>query len=184
MRRVATLIAALAGTVICAALLVREGALVADRTVTWSGARWWHDLLHAQGALVAAAGAAALVLGAACLWLALRMLAGNHADDGAGVELGDLQASVVVKAEALEHLVANCLVAELAEVRNARVRVTRRDQRLVTRTSLTLAATDVRRTHARARAVIDRELRAATGLDAGELTVEVDELLVGRGGAT
>ena len=64
------------------------------------------------------------------------------------------------------------------------MRVTRRDERLVTRTSLTLAATDVRRTHARARAVIDRELRAATGLEAGELTVEVDELLVGRGGAT
>jgi hypothetical protein len=112
------------------------------------------------------------------------MLAGNHADDGAGVELGDLQASVVVKAEALEHLVANCLVAELAEVKHARVRVTRRDERLVTRTSLSLAATDVRRAHARARAVIDRELRAATGLGAGELTVEVDELLVGRGGAT
>ena len=64
------------------------------------------------------------------------------------------------------------------------MRVARRDQRLATRTSLSLAATDVRRTHARARGVIDRELRAATGLDAGELTVEVDELLVGRGGGT
>jgi hypothetical protein len=42
----------------------------------------------------------------------------------------------------------------------------------------------VRRAHARARTVIDRELRAAAGLDAGELTVEVDELLVGRGGGT
>lgn len=184
MRRLATLLAALAGTLICAALLVREAALAANQTVVWSGSRWWHDLLHAPGALVALAGVGALVLGAGCLWFALRMLAAGPVDDGAGVELGDLQTSVVVKAEALEHLLAHCLVAELAEVKSARVRVTRRDERLVTRTLLSLAATDVRRTHARARAVIDRELRAATGLDAGELTVEVDELLVGRGGAT
>ena len=152
--------------------------------MVWSAPRWWHDLLTAPSGLVALAGMAAALLGVGCLWLALRMLAGGEPDEGAGIELGAEQTSVVVKAEALEHLLAHRLVDELAEVRDARVRVTRREQRLVTRTSLTLAATDVRRMHARARAVVERELRAATGLDAGELTVEVDELLVGRGGVT
>ncbi len=163
---------------------MREVALAANRTVVWSAPRWWHDLLTAPAGLVALAGVAAALLGIGCLWLALRMLGGGEPDEGAGIELGAEQTSVVVKAEALEHLLAHCLVDELAEVSDARVRVTRREQRLVTRTSLSLAATDVRRAHARARAVIERELRAATGLDAGELTVEVDELLVGRGGGT
>ena len=162
---------------------MREAALVANRNVVWSAPRWWHDLLTAPAGLVALAGLAAAVLGVGCLWLALRMLAGGEPDEGAGIELGVGQTSVIVKAEALERLLAHRLVDELAEVRNARVRVARREQRLVTRASLALAATDVRRLHARARAVIERELRAATGLDAGELTVEVDELLVGRGGA-
>ena len=110
------------------------------------------------------------------------MLGGGEPDEGGGIELGAGQTSVIVKAEALERLLAHRLVDELAEVDKARVRVARREQRLVTRASLSLAATDVRRLHARARAVIERELRAATGLEAGELTVEVDELLVGRGG--
>ncbi len=163
---------------------MREVALAANRTVVWSAPRWWHDLLTAPTGLVCSAGVVAAVLGIGCLWLALRMLGGGEPDEGAGIELGAEQTSVVVKAEALEHLLAQRLVDELAEVGDARVRVARRDQRLATRTSLSLAATDVRRTHARARAVIERELRAATGLDAGELTVEVDELLVGRGGGT
>lgn len=184
MRRVATLLVALAGALICAALLVREAALAASQTVVWSAPRWWHDLLTAPAGLVALAGVAAAVLGIGCLWLALRMLGGGEPDEGAAIVLGAEQTSVVVKSEALERLLAHRLVDELAEVRSARVRVTRREQRLVTRTSLALAATDVRRSHARARAVIDRELRAATGLGAGELTVEVDELLVGRGGGT
>ena len=122
------------------------------------------------------------MLGGGCLWFALRMLAGGEPDEAGGIELGAGQTSVVVKAEALERLLAHRLVDELDEVGGARVRVTRREQRLVTRTRLSLAATDVRRLHARARAVVERELRAATGLDAGELTVEVDELLVDRGG--
>ena len=176
------LLAGLAGTVICAALLVREAALAADRTVVLSAPHWWHDLLTAPAALVALAGAAAAVLGIGCLWLALRMLGGGEPDEGAGIELGIAPTSVLVKAAALERLLAHRLVDEIAEVTNARVRVTRRDPRHVTRTFLALAATDVRRAHARARAVVGRELRAATGLDAGELTVEVDELLVGRGG--
>jgi hypothetical protein len=184
MRRVATLVVALAGTLVCAALLVREVALAANRTVVWSAPHWWHDLLTAPTGLVLLSGVVAALLGIGCLWLALRMLGGGEPDEGAGIELGAEQTSVVVKAEALEHLLAQRLVDELAEVGDARVRVARRDQRLATRTSLSLTATDVRRTHARARAVIERELRAATGLDAGELTVEVDELLVGRGGGT
>jgi len=184
MRRIATLAVALVGTLVCAALLVREVTLAASSTAVWSAPRWWHDLLTAPPALVALAGVAAAVVGVGCLWLALRMLAGNGPDEGAGIELGAGQTSVLVKAEALEHLLAHRLVDEVAEVGQARVRVTRRDERLVTRTSLSLAATDVRRAHARVRVVVERELRAATGLDAGELTVEVDELVVGRGGVT
>ncbi len=174
----------MAGTLICAALLLREAALAASQTVVWSAPRWWHDLLTAPAGLAALAGVAAALLGVGCLWLALRMLGGGERDEGAAIDAGAGQTSVVVKAGALERLLARRLVDELAEVRSARVRVTRREQRLVTRTSISLAATDVRRAHARARTVIDRELRAAAGLDAGELTVEVDELLVGRGGGT
>ena len=165
-------------------MLVREAALAADRTVVWSAPEWWHDLLTAPAAATAVAGAAAAVLGVGCLWFALRMLGGGEPDEGGGIELGAGQTSVIVKAEALEHLLARRLVDELTEVAGARVRVARRDQRLATRTSLSLVATDVRRLHVRAQAVIDRELRAATGLEAGELTVEVDELVVGRGGGT
>ena len=185
MTRVAILLAALAGTLICSALLVREVALAASQTVVWSAPRWWHDLLTAPAALAALAGLAATVLGCGLVWLALRMLGGGggESDDGAGIELGSDESSVVVKAEALERLLARCLTDDLAEVHSAQVRVARRGERLVTRTSLTLIATDVRRSHARARIVIDRELRAATGLGAGDLTVEVDGLLVGRGGA-
>jgi hypothetical protein len=153
----------LAGTLICAALLLREAALAASQTVVWSAPRWWHDLLTAPAGLAALAGVAAALLGVGCLWLALRMLGGGERDEGAAIDAGAGQTSVVVKAGALERLLA---------------------RRLVTRTSISLAATDVRRAHARARTVIDRELRAAAGLDAGELTVEVDELLVGRGGGT
>jgi hypothetical protein len=184
MRRVAILLAALAGTLICSALLVREVALAASRTVVWSAPRWWHDLLTAPAALAALAAVAAAVLGCGCVWLALRMLGGGEPDDGVGIELGSDESSVLVKAEALERLLARCLTDDLAEVHSARVRVSRRGERLVTRASLTLTATDVRRSHARARIVIDRELRAATGLGAGDLTVEVDGLLVGRGGAS
>ena len=183
MRRPVTLLAALAGALVCAALLVREVALAASQTVTWSPPRWWHDLLTAPSGLVALAGIAAALVGVAGLWLALRMLGGGE-PKGAGIELGDLDHSVVIKAGAIEHLLAHRLVDELAEVQEARVRVTRRDGRHATRTSLILAAADVRRTHARARGVVARELRAATGLEAGELSVEVDELLVGRGGVT
>jgi hypothetical protein len=183
MRRLATLVAALAGALVCAALLVREVALAVSQTVTWSAPRWWHDLLMAPPGLVALAGMGAALVGIASLWLALRML-GSGEPKGAGIELGDLGSSVVIKAGAIEHLLAHRLVDELTEVREARVRVTRRDGRLVTRTSLTLAAADVRRTHPRARGVVARELRAATGLEAGELSVEVDELIVGRGGVT
>jgi len=183
MRRAATLVAALAGALICAALLVREVALAADQTVAWAPPRWWHDLLTAPSGIVALAGIGAGLLGVAALWPALRMLGGGE-PKGAGVELGELGSSVVIKAGAIEHLLAHRLVDELVEVREARVRVTRRQGGLVTRTSLALTAADVRRTHARARRVIERELRAATGLEAGELSVEVDELLVGRGGVT
>jgi hypothetical protein len=134
--------------------------------------------------VVVPVGIAAVVAGAVCLWLALGMLGGGRAGEGAALELGDLRASVVLKSSALEHLLAHRLVDELAEVTAARVRVTRSDDRVAARTSLSLAATDVRQTFARARALVERELRAATGLDAGELTVEVDELLAGRGGVT
>jgi hypothetical protein len=184
MRRLALLLAALGGTLVCSALLVREVALAASRTVVWSAPHWWHDLLTAPAGLAALAGMGAAVLGLGCVWLALRMLGGGEPDEGAGVELGSLESSVLVKAAALERLVARCLTDDLAEVRSARVRVTRRDQLLVTRAYLTLTATDVRRSHARARVVIDRELRAATGLGTGDLTVEVDGILVGRGGAS
>ncbi len=177
------LLAALAGTLICSALLVREVALAASRTVVWSAPRWWHDLLTAPAAVAVPAAVVAAVAGCGCVWLALRMLGGGEPDDGAGIELGSDESSVLVKGEALERLLAHCLVDDLAEVRGARVRVARRGERLVTRASLTLTATDVRRAHARARIVIDRELRAATGLGAGDLLVEVDGFLVGRGGA-
>jgi len=183
MRRIATLVVALAGALVCAALLVREVALAVSQTVTWAAPRWWHDLLTAPAGLVALAGAGAALVGVVVLWLALRMLGGGE-PKGAGIELGDLDRSVVVKAGAIEHLLAHRLVDELSEVRAARVRVARRDGRLAARTTLSLAAGDVRRTHARARGVVARELRAATGLEAGELSVEVDELLVGRGGVT
>jgi len=183
MRHLATLVAALAGALICAALLVREVALAAGQTVTWAAPRWWHDLLVAPSGLVALAGIGAALAGVVALWLALGMLGGGE-PKGAGIELGDLEHSVVVKAGAIEHLLAHRLVDELGEVRGARVRVARREGRLAVRTSLSLAAGDVRRTHARARGLVARELRAATGLEEGELSVEVDELLVGRGGVT
>jgi hypothetical protein len=183
MRRLAIVVAALAGTLICSALLVREVALAASRTVAWPAPHWWHDLLTAPAALTALAAVAAAALGGGCVWLALRMLGGGEPDEGAGIELGAAESSVLVKAAALERLLARCLTDDVAEVHSATVRVTRRDQRLVTRTYLTLTATDVRRSHARARVVIDRELRAATGLGAGDLTVEVDGIRVGRGGA-
>ena len=184
MRRAAMLAVALVGTLVCAALLVREVTLAASHTVVWSAPRWWHDLLTAPAGLVALAGVAAAALGIGCLWLALRMLAAGEPDEGAGIELAAGPTSVVVKAAALEHLLAHRLVDEVAEINHARVWVTRRDGRLVTHTSLSLAATDLRRLHARVQAVVQSELRAATGLDTGELTVEVDELLVGRGGVT
>ncbi len=183
MTRVAVLLVALGGTLICAALLVREVALAASRTVVWSAPRWWHDLLTAPAVIPLLAGAAAAVLGGGCLWLALRMLGGGDPDDGGAIELGSEESSVLVKPAALERLLSRCLTDDLSEVREARVRVARSDERLATRAHLTLTATDVRRSHARARVVIDRELRAATGLGAGDLTVEVDGLLVGRGGA-
>jgi hypothetical protein len=169
---------------VCALLIVREVALGAGQTEPWPLTRGWHDLLAASPPVAVPVGAAAAVAGALCLWLALGMLGGGRAGEGAAVELGDLQASVVVKARALEHLLAHRLVDELAEVTDARVRVTRADGRVATRTSLSLAATDVRQTFARARAVVERELRAATGLEAGELVIEVDELFAGRGGVT
>ncbi len=183
MTRLAILLAALAGTLICAALLVREVAQAASHTVVWSAPRWWHDLLTAPAVVPILAGVAAAVLGCGCLWLALRMLGGGERDDGGGIEIGSEESSVLVKPAALERLLSRCLTDDLSEVRGARVRVTRRGERLVTRTHLTLVATDVRRSHARARVVIDRELRAATGLGAGDLAVEVDGLVVGRGGA-
>jgi hypothetical protein len=182
--RLAMLLAALAGTLICAALLVREAALAASRTVVWSAPRWWHDLLTAPAVVPLLAGVAAAALGGGCLWLALRMLGGGDPDGGGGIELGSDESSVLVKPAALERLLSRCLTDDLSEVRGARVRVERSGVGLVTRTHLTLAATDVRRSHARARVVIDRELRAATGLGAGDLIVEVDGLLVGRGGVS
>jgi len=184
MRRVATLVCALAVMAACAVLIVREVALAAGQAEPWSVTRAWHDLLTAQPAVAAPVGAVAAVAGAVCLWLAVGMLGGGRAGEGAAVELGDLQASVVVKARALEHLLAHRLVDELAEVTGARVHVTRGAGGVAARVSLSLVATDVRQIFARARAVIECELRAATGLDAGELVVEVDELLAGRGGAT
>ena len=184
MRRAVTVIVALAVMAVCAALIVREAALAAGEGAPWPAARYWHDLLTAPRSVAVPVGLFAVGAGALCLWLALAMLGGGRAGEGAAVEVGDLGASVVIKSRALEHLLAHRLVAELDEVTQARVRVTRSDGRLAARTSLSLAATNVRQTFARARAVVERELRAATGLDAGELTVEVDELLAGRGGVT
>jgi hypothetical protein len=184
MRRAATLTVAAAGVLVSAALLVREAVLAAGDSVVWTRPPWWHDLVTGPAWLAAPAGALLAVMGAACLWLGLGMLGGAEPDEGAGVELGSLDASVVVKAGALERLIANVLTAELAEVRSARVRVARREERVATRTSLALTPTDLRQLHSRARAVIGRELRAATGLEAEDLVIEVDDLVVGRGGDT
>jgi hypothetical protein len=184
MRRAVTLAVALAIMVLCAALIVREVALATGQAPPWRVADLWHDLLTEPRSVAVPVGVAAVVAGALCLWLALGMLGGGRAGAGAAVELGDPPASVVVKSRALEHLLAHRLVDELPEVSGARVRVTRDDHRVAARASLSLVAADVRQTFARARAVVERELRAATGLDIGELTVEVDELLAGRGGVT
>ncbi len=184
MRRAVTLACALAVMAASAILIVREVALAAGQGSVWPVARYWHDLLVAPRAVAVPVGAAAVAAGAVCVWLALGMLGGGRAGEGAAVELGGQPAGVVVKARALEHLLAHRLVDELAEVTDARVRVTCSADRVAARTSLSLAATDVRQTFARARAVVERELRSATGLDAGELIVEVDELLAGRGGVT
>jgi len=184
MRRAVTLVVALATIALCAALIVREVALAAGQAPPWQVADLWHDLLTAPRGAAATAGVVVVVGGVLCLWLALGMLGGGRAGEGAAVELGDLQASVIVKSAALEHLLAHRLVAELPEVTGAQVRVTHGDDGVAAHTSLSLVATDVRQIFARARTVVERELRTATGLDAGELTVEVDELLAGRGGVT
>jgi len=182
--RIVALACALALMAASAVLIVREVALAAGDGPVWPAARLWHDLLAAPGAVTVPVGAAAAVVGAVCLWLALAMLGGGRAGEGGAVELGEPRAVVVVKARAIEHLLAHRLVDELAEVTDARVRVAGGPGGVAARTSLSLAASDVRQTFARARAVVERELRAATGLDAGELVVEVDELLAGRGGAS
>jgi len=184
MRRAVILVIALAGTLVCTALLVREGTLAVDTDVVWSPPHWWHELLTGPPAVAALVGVALALAGVVCLWLGLAMLGSGGSDGGGGVELGDDRASTVVTAGALEHLLAGVIAGELDEVERVDVRVTRRDERLVTRTFLAVAATDLARLRERVRTIVGRELRAATGTDPGEVMVEVDDLVAGRGGET
>jgi hypothetical protein len=175
---------AAAGAVVSAAVLMREAVLAANDAVVWPQPSWWHDLVTGPAWLVGGLGALVVVLGAACLWLGLGMLGGATPDEGAGVELGSSGASVLVTAGALERLMAAVLMSELTEVRGARVRLARHDEHVAVRASLALVPTDLRRLHGRARAVIGHELGRSTSLEAGDLVVEVDDLVVGRGGDT
>ena len=181
MRRAGILIVAVVGMLASVVLIVREVELAAGRLSSWSPPRWWHDLLTASPVVVAIVGAAVAVVGVGCLWLALGMLANGEPSSGGGVELGDAGQSVVVKLDALEHLLAGVLAAELAGVDDVHVRVTRRDERLVTRTFLSVAATDLARLQTGVRATVQRELRTATGIEPGEVVLEVDRLLAGQG---
>ena len=181
MRRIAILTVAVAGTLACVVLAVREVELASDAALTWSPPQWWHDLLAAPPFVLALVGTAFAVAGILCLWLAIGMLGSGQPDGGGGVELGAAGASVVVTPGALEHLLAGVLAAELEGVTDVHVRVTRRDERLVTRTFMSVAATDLAWLQARVGAIVERELRAATGIVPGEVTVEVDRLLAGQG---
>ncbi|HMK93734.1 MAG TPA: hypothetical protein VK576_12130 [Thermoleophilia bacterium] len=181
MRRIAILIVAIAGTLACVVLAVREVELASDAALTWSPPRWWHDLLAAPPFVLALVGTAFAVAGVICLWLAVGMLGGGQPDSGGGVELGATGASVVVTPGAIEHLLAGVLAAELRGVTDVHVRVTRRDERVVARTFLSVAPTDLAWLQARVGAIVERELRAATGIVPGEVTVEVDRLLAGQG---
>ena len=182
MRRAAILSIAVAGILVCVALLVREVELTSNASLIWSPPRWWHDLLDASPVVLALVGAGVAAAGVACLWLALGMLGGGESDDGGGVELGTLGQSVVVTVGALEHLLAGALAAGLDGVSDVDVRVTKRDDRLVTRVFLSVAATDLARLQADVRASVERELRAATGIGPGEVTLEIDRLSPVRGG--
>ena len=180
MRRAVILVVAVLGVLACVVLIVREVELATGAAASWSPPRWWHDLLTASPAVLALAGTAVAVGGVVCLWLALRMLGSGDSDGGAGVELGVVGQSVVVTLGALEHLLAGAIAAELDGVDDVRVRVMRGDERLVTRTHLSAAPTDLLRLQARVTTVVTGELRAATGIQPGEVTVQVDRVLAGE----
>ncbi len=184
MRRIAIVAIAIIAILLGAALVVREAALAADATVSWPLPRWWHEILDGPPWLAAVVGLLAAAGGAVCLWLALGMLAGGGPDGGAAIELGPSGERVAVTAGAVEHLLAHALIAGLPEVKSARVWVSRHEQRLDTRALLVLAVTDLSLLHARAGAIVQREMRVATGLQVGELVVEVDDVLADRGGST
>ena len=178
--RVAVALAAVLGFILCAALMVREAALAGDGDITWASPRWYHDMAATRvWERAGVVGIIALVVGVVCLALALRLaLPGAKPDGGQPLELECGNGPVTVRAEALETLVATVVARELRGVAVTRVRVARRGESLATRTRVTASRPDLVDVHARMRAIVGRELTAATGLELERLDLRVEWLVV------
>ena len=181
--RALVFVLSLLGFALCGALIVREAALAGGGKIAWGVPGWWRETVRA-GAWERAgvAGGVVLALVVLCLVLAVRVAVPRR--DGAGgrvLELGERDARVRVSVEILERMVTIALASQLGGGRVRRVRVTRRDGRLVTRTRLTAASTDLAALHGRVLAIVRRDLGGATGLEVERLVLEVDRFAPAEG---
>jgi hypothetical protein len=166
--RILAIVAALVGTVVGLAALVRAAALAGDGQVVWPLPRWWTDLTGGADAwltgLVAAAVAVAAV---AYILLAVRQLSPPR--EPQTVAAGGAR----VKVAALERLVATRLDVELPGLHVREARVSWSDAGWDVWVLADVPARDLTGVRARAASVAGPELARAAGGSLRRLDVEV-----------
>ncbi len=164
--------AAVLGAVVAAAALAREVALAASNTLVWPLPHWWSKLTEGPAYVSWLAGAAAVLVAAACL-VALVQLARGPAVEAGAVLVGDGDQQARVRLVALEHMLAAVLERRVPELGAVRVSVSAAGRRVAVLAAVEAEPQGLAALHGRAAAVAAEELRRTAGLELAGFDLEV-----------
>lgn len=170
--RTVTIIIALGAFVLVVAFLVRAVVLTVS-SLTWDLPGWLADLSADRDGASAAAGLAAAALALLCLVLVWRLATFGGQGHG-DVLVGAGEDAIVVRAAALEHLLARAIGRDVAELREVRVRLRREETGYGVAVAGVVGPSDLVGVHDRVREVSRRELERAAGLEVVTVDLDVD----------
>jgi hypothetical protein len=170
--RAATVVIALAAFVVVVAFLVRAVVLTVS-DLSWELPGWLARLSSGAGWASAAAGVAAAALAIFCLVTVWR-LAAVRGEGRGDVLVGEGERAVVVRATALEHLLAGVFDRDVRELKDVRVRLRHGASGCHVAVAAVVGPGDLTAVHRRVCEAAARELERAVGLQVAKVDLDVD----------